>query len=184
MLLQISKETNSIDRIIILTKKCLLFLITIICYSEYEGDGIVRIKKDGHTYLIRVDKDEDICEKLLEACHQHQIKSAVVQGIGACQSAVISTYDGKENQFHDHVYEGLLELISLQGNIVFNSHGELVYHLHSCFSFVDDKNNLTIVGGHLKSAVIGYTGEIILNVLNHEIHTTYNDKVGIEIWDI
>lgn len=144
----------------------------------------MRVRKNKNTYLIRVDKGEDICEKLLEVCQQYEIKSGIVQGIGACQKAIISTYNGKENKFYNHVYEGLLELISLQGNIIINSYGKLTYHLHSSFSFVDEKDNLKIVGGHLKCAVIGYTGEIILNVLEDEIRTTYNDDIGIEIWNI
>ena len=58
------------------------------------------------------------------------------------------------------------EMISLQGNVVTDVNGRLKEHAHGMFSYLlPDSGEIAYLGGHLHSAWISYTGEIVLDVV-------------------
>ena len=59
-------------------------------------------RKDGNMILARIDKDEEILEKILEICRIENIYGAIFSGIGACGEAVTSSYIPEKNDFTDH----------------------------------------------------------------------------------
>lgn len=73
-------------------------------------------KMKDNIYL-RIDKGENIIESIKAVCREEGIYGGYFQGIGACGKAILSTYIPEGNDFIDHSYEGMLELISLMGNI-------------------------------------------------------------------
>jgi predicted DNA-binding protein with PD1-like motif len=93
----------------------------------------MQYKQLGQTIYLRVDKGEEILTQILKVCSAAGVKSATFSGIGACQAAVLSTYLPDRNDFTDHHLSGMLELVSLSGNITFD--GEALYeHAHATFS--------------------------------------------------
>lgn len=50
-------------------------------------------------------------------CQKEGIQAGSFQGIGACGDVIVSTYIAAENDFTDHEKTGMLELVSLMGNI-------------------------------------------------------------------
>lgn len=58
-------------------------------------------RKDGDTILVRVDKDEEILEEILDICRVENIYGALFSGIGACGKAVTSSYIPEKNDFTD-----------------------------------------------------------------------------------
>ena len=77
----------------------------------------MKYRRKGDQILIRIDKGEEILDIIRKICTAEKIYGAVFSGIGACSKAVVSSYIPEENDFTNHEADGLLELISLSGNI-------------------------------------------------------------------
>ena len=140
-------------------------------------------RKDGNMILVRIDKDEEILEKILEICHIEHIYGAFFSGIGACGKAVTSSYIPEKNDFTDHSAEGLLELVSLTGNISYEN-GLPVEHTHALFSYLDETGTQKVLAGHLKKAVVSYTAEIAIHVAGAMIEKKKDHATGIMVWKL
>ena len=140
-------------------------------------------RRDGNMILVRIDKDEEILEKILEICRIENIYGALFSGIGACGKAVTSSYIPEKKDFTDHEAEGLLELVSLNGNISCEN-DQPVEHTHALFSYLDKTGSQKILAGHLKKAVVSYTAEIAIEMTESMIKKKEDDTTGIMIWEL
>ena len=132
-------------------------------------------------YYIRVDKGEEIIEKLLEVCKSECINSAYFSGIGGCSRAEIQTFDPAEKCFETETLEGMLELISITGDVV-SDNGQLFHHAHAMFSYKDGEEH-KMAGGHIKSITVLYTAEIELRpVTGGKIGRKHDPETGTGFW--
>jgi len=92
-------------------------------------------RKIGDNYYIRMDRGDEIVSNLLEICEKESIPSAVFSGIGGCQSAELQVFIPETGSFETERLEGMLELVSLNGNVVRDDDGKLFHHTHALFSF-------------------------------------------------
>ena len=104
-------------------------------------------RKIGDNYYIRMDRGDEIIGNLLSICEKESIPSAVFSGIGGCQSAELQVFiperlrvgersSGMTGSFETEQLEGMLELVSLNGNVVRDDDGKLFHHTHALFSFM------------------------------------------------
>ncbi|MCR5089184.1 MAG: DNA-binding protein [Oscillospiraceae bacterium] len=141
-------------------------------------------RRIGDKVYIRIDKNEDIIHCVKKVCEEEHYCSAIFHGIGACGKVCISTYLPETESFLDHWKEGLLELISLDGNISHDSDGRLYEHSHAMFSYLNESKELSCFGGHLKKALVSYTAEIVLEELPEEgIGRMTDPYTGISVWN-
>lgn len=132
-------------------------------------------------FYIRVDKGEEIIEKILELCRAEGIRSAFFSGIGGCSRAELQTFIPEEGSFETEVLEGMLELINVTGNIVFDDEG-LFHHTHAVFSYKDGLEH-KMSAGHIKSITVLYTAEIELRpVIGDMIGRKYDPETGTGFW--
>ena len=82
-------------------------------------------RKIGDNYYIRMDRGDEIICNLLEICEKESIPSAVFSGIGGCQSAELQVFIPETGSFETEQLEGMLELVSLNGNVVRDDDGKL-----------------------------------------------------------
>lgn len=75
-------------------------------------------RKFGECYYIRMDRDDEIISTILEICKKENIKSATFSGIGGCKDAKIQTFIPETGSFEEQHISGMLELASLNGNVV------------------------------------------------------------------
>lgn len=136
-------------------------------------------KKTETEYYLRIDKGEEIVSKLIDFCKKENIKTAHFQGIGACNKVVCQTLNLENHTFINHEKTGMLEMISLLGNIAEDDNGELSFHAHSVFSYIEN-DEVKLFGGHLKEAYVCYTGEIILSPTENTIKRSA--KTGMNLW--
>jgi predicted DNA-binding protein with PD1-like motif len=141
----------------------------------------MQYRKQDAQVLIRIDRDEDILQTILAICAKEDISGAVFTGIGACGRAVLSTYLPEENSFLDREVEGMLDLISLNGNISME-HRVRREHTHAVISCRMDGEN-KVLAGHLTCAVVRYTAEILMTVTS-PIHRKYDSVTGITVLDL
>ena len=136
-------------------------------------------------YYLRIDKNEEILRTIMTLCKNEEILSATFHGIGACGEICIATYLAKEERFLEHKRSGLFELISLDGNIIHEDKGELFEHTHAIFSYLNENGEVCTFGGHLKSAVVSYTAEIVIDPIpGNGIGRMTDPHTGIPVWKL
>lgn len=112
------------------------------------------------TYMGRIPHDSDLLEQINSFCEQNNIKSGLVNIIGAVKQAKIGYYSQDKQQYQILEGENLkvgLEIVSCTGNISIKDSKPFA-HLHILFS---DSQGVTF-GGHLMPGVIVYAGEFII----------------------
>lgn len=141
-------------------------------------------KKLRETYYIRMDRGDKVVQKLLEICRTEGIKSATYSGIGGCSSAEIQTFIPEKGCFDTETVNGMLELVSLMGNIVTDDNDVMYHHTHAMFAYKDGDVHCSI-GGHLKETTVLYTAEIELRpTIGGSIGRTYNEETGTGFWKL
>jgi len=130
-------------------------------------------------FLIRLKKNEEIVTELTNFCEEQNVQAGFIHGLGAVQSAEIGFYHLNKQEYEFKNIDEDLEIVSLHGNVSLVG-GKPFFHLHGVFS--DEK--LKCYGGHLKSAIIGGTGEFRLEVFEEPISRVHNDEVGLKLLDL
>lgn len=144
----------------------------------------MKYRKIKDVFYIRIDKGEKVVESILNMCATENVKAGYFQGIGACDLVDLSTWIPEENDFTDHQLTGMLEMVSLMGNITTDNDNKPFLHSHATFSYLNKDGQVSLTGGHLKEARISYTGEIVLNPADEEIGRIFDENAGIEVWKL
>ena len=139
-------------------------------------------RKYADTYYVRLDRGDEITSSVLEVCRAERIKSAIYVGIGGCSKAEIQTFLPQTNEFETREVSGMLELVSLTGNVISDDEGELHHHTHAVFAYKEGDEH-HVVGGHINSITVLYTGEIELRpVVGGTIMWKHNPETGTGFW--
>jgi predicted DNA-binding protein with PD1-like motif len=136
----------------------------------------------GATLYIRMDRGDEVIKSLIAICQKEQIRSATYSGIGGCSSAAIQTFDPAAGAFHTEEKTGMLELVSLMGNIISDGDGTLHHHTHAMFSYVEDGEH-KVLAGHLKETAVLYTAEIELRPVDGIIGRKHDPETGTGFWN-
>ncbi len=133
---------------------------------------------------VRMDRGDEIISGLLEICLKEGVKSATFSGIGGCSGAEIQTFIPETGSFETQTLTGMLELVSLTGNITTDDAGNRHHHTHAVFSYKDNGEHC-IIGGHLKSVTVLYTAEIELRPVIGGVIKRMNDpETGTGFWKL
>jgi uncharacterized protein len=151
--------------------------------KDQERCDIMDYKKTKDTIYIRIDKGESVIETIKKVCEEENIGSGHFQGIGACDEAVLATWIPKKENFTYHTFSGMLEMVSLMGNISTDQDGNPYSHSHAVFSYLDEQEKPKVVAGHLEEARVSYTGEIVLWPADNTIGRMKDSMSGIDVWD-
>jgi len=139
-------------------------------------------RKIGNTIYARMDKGDELIAGVLSVCRQERILSAVFSGIGGFQEAAIQTFIPESGQFETQTVSGMLEMLSVNGNIITDEGGNLYPHAHAAFSYKDGEKHC-VTGGHLRSATVLYTAEIeIRPVVGGVIKRKPDAETGTGFW--
>ena len=140
-------------------------------------------RKFGETYYARMDKGDEIIRCILALCKKENIASAIFSGIGGCSGAEIQTFIPETGTFETETLTGMLELASLNGNIVTDEAGNSYHHTHAVFSCKDGSRHC-MAAGHIRSITVLYTAEIELRpVIGGAIKRKYDAETGTGFWD-
>ena len=139
-------------------------------------------RKFGETFYIRLDKGDEIISCLLDICKKENIYSAIFSGIGGCSEAQVQTFLPEKGEFETETVSGMLELVSLKGNIISDEKGTLCHHSHAMFSYKKGDEHC-VLAGHLKSVTVLYTAEIELRpVSGGIIKRRFDAETGTGFW--
>ena len=145
----------------------------------------MKYREFGTKVYIRVDKGDELIDCITRVCEEMGILSATFHGIGACGDVTVATYIEEKDDFLDHSRSGLLEMVSLDGNIVTTDDGRYAAHTHAMFSYLNEEKGVSFFGGHLKAATVSYTAELVLEpVIGGELGQMKDPITGIDIWKL
>ena len=141
-------------------------------------------KRYTDTYYIRMDRGDEIISKILEICEKEDIRSCCFSGIGGLSQAEIQTFVPEKGIFETETIDGLLELVSVTGNIVTDDENVYYHHTHAAVAYKDETGH-HMRGGHIKSLTVLYTAEIELRpVTGGRIGRVFNPETGTGFWDL
>lgn len=129
-----------------------------------------------HTQVIRFDKGEDVIAHLALIANDQQIRGASFTLIGAAEKVTLSYYSLTKKSYEDHVIEEDVEITGVIGNIGWIDK-DVVIHAHGSFA----KQNLQVIGGHIKSLIISATGEVYLQHIATELVRAYDERTGLNL---
>jgi predicted DNA-binding protein with PD1-like motif len=130
----------------------------------------------GNRYVVRIDRGEEIVESLKAFLAQSGVLSGWVSGIGAVYGAEVARFVAGTKQYIAMKLEGEHEITALNGNIAVLD-GKPFLHLHISLTDTAFRG----VGGHLKSAVVSGTCEVIIDVLEGYLKREFNEKEGLNL---
>ena len=125
--------------------------------------------------FVKLEKGDMIISSIISVCKKMGIETASVSGIGACKCLELGYYDTSSKKYKTMAFSQGYEILSLLGNV---TEGEKI-HLHITVS----DENFNVFGGHLISAEISVTGEIVLDTSLANIKRKPDFDTGLNMWD-
>ena len=145
----------------------------------------MKYKKYNSSIYARFDKGDEVLTSIIDVCKKENICLASFSGIGGCGEVTVGTYEIDKADYKTETKTGMLEMLSINGNVTVNQDNELFAHAHAMFSYIDENNKIALIGGHLKKAVILLTGEVVIKPeLDEKINRIKDKNVGINVWDL
>ncbi len=134
-------------------------------------------KAAGRHWIIRIDKGEEIVATLERFCREKEIRLGTVSGIGATDRATIGLFKTQTKEYVRKEMAGDHEITSLTGNIS-RMKGEVYLHLH--VNLAD--GNYHTFGGHLNSAVVSATCELVVRELDGGMDREFSEEIGLNLY--
>lgn len=135
-------------------------------------------RRFGQTIYARIDRGEEILEKVKELAQKEQIRLASVQALGAVGQFTVGVFKTAEKKYMANEFAGDFEIVSLTGTI--NTMNDAFYcHLH--MSAGNDKGE--VFGGHLNRAVVSATCEMVIRVTEGRVDRRFDADVGLNVFD-
>lgn len=133
-------------------------------------------RKFGNTYIVRLDKGEEILEQVKALALREHIKLAAIQALGAVNDFTVGVFNTTEKKYYANSFQGTYEIVSLTGTID-TMKGDFYCHLH--MSAGDGQGH--VVGGHLNRAVISATCEMVVTEIPGAVDREFNQEIGLNL---
>lgn len=127
-------------------------------------------------FMLVLKKNESLKEALIQYANAHALNSAALFGIGALRDPVLGIFNETTKKYYEKKFEGLFELLSLNGNLT-KAEGQFIAHLH--VTLCDDE--FRAFGGHLVSAEVGITAEILITPLAKTLTRSLDNETGLKL---
>ena len=139
----------------------------------------MEFRRFGDTYVIRMDRGEEIIAALTAFCAQEGVKLASVEALGAADHVVIGLYDVGAKQYHRHAFDEQMEITSLLGNVS-TKDGETYLHLHINLC----REDMSVIGGHLNECRVSATCEMFVRRLDGAVERKLDEAVtGLNLYE-
>ena len=134
-------------------------------------------RKFNNTIVARIDKGEEILEKIKEIALNERIKLANINALGATSDFTVGVFKTEEKKYYSNTFKGNFEIVSLTGTIN-TMNGEFYTHIH--MSAGNDKGE--VFGGHLNRAVVSSTCEMVINIIDGQVDRYLDEQIGLNIF--
>ena len=147
--------------------------------AENRGGRIVKLLETGGRFLVRFDPGETLPEALVELARTQGWRTASLQGLGAVHKVVLAYYDLQVRQYLKFPVEGIVELVSLTGNLS-SVDGVPTWHLHAA---VADRTG-ALKGGHLVALEVAITLECWIHPADRTVTRRLDERSGLNLLDL
>ena len=134
-------------------------------------------KKFNNVIVARIDKGEEILDKIKEIALQENIKLANVNALGATNDFTVGVFKTEEKKYYSNEFKGNFEIVSLTGTIN-TMNGEFYTHIH--MSAGNDKGE--VFGGHLNKAIVSATCEMVINIIDGTVDRYFDEEIGLNLF--
>jgi len=128
------------------------------------------------TFAIIFDKGDEVRESLLEFANTNRLGDSQVTAIGAFSEVTLGYFDRLQKTYRKIPLKEQVEVLSLTGNIV-EKDGRPSLHAHVVVGRADG----TAHGGHLLSARVWPTLEMILSEIPVHLRRAYDEETGLAL---
>ncbi len=127
--------------------------------------------------IARIEKGEEILEKVKEIALKEKIKLASINALGATNEFTVGVYKVDEKKYYANEFKGNFEIVSLTGTI--NTMDDKFYtHIH--MSAGNDKGE--VFGGHLNKAIVSATCEMVISIIDGKVERYFDEEVGLNVF--
>ncbi len=153
------------------------FAILNIIKACFSGGKSMEYKRFDNVIFVRIDKGEEILEKLKEVAINEKIKLGYISALGATNDFTVGVFKTDEKKYISNTFKGDFEIVSLTGTIT-TMDEEFYAHLHMSAGDKDGK----VFGGHLNHAQISATCEMVINVCDGKVERKFDDITGLNLF--
>lgn len=133
----------------------------------------------GSTYVIRLETGEQILATLSGLCERDKIGSGFFSGLGAVGEAEIGHFDPVAKAYSTIKVIEPCEIVSFHGNVSWQDDRPFI-HAHIGLG----RKDFSLLGGHLREAVVSATCEVYLTSFRDEIVRRKNVETGLSLLDL
>ena len=134
-------------------------------------------RRFDNTIIARIDKGEEIVTAVAAIARQEKIRLASIQALGAIDQFTAGVFLPEQKQYLANEFSGYFEIASLTGTIS-TMNGEIYSHLH--ISAGNEKGE--VFGGHLNSATVSATCEMVIQVINGQVERAFDPEIGLNLF--
>lgn len=128
------------------------------------------------TFIVVFAPEDEVMSGLDKFCNETGINAASFSAIGAFSSAVIGYFELRSKDYKSIPVDEQVEVLSLIGDII-PYRGKPKMHAH----VVLGKSDGAVCGGHLLSATVKPTLEVVVTELPAYLHREMNEEFGIPL---
>ena len=130
--------------------------------------------------VAKIEPSEDIFDAIKEIIEKHNIKSGLLNIIGALKKFTIGYFHIDKKEYAIKTFDQDVELISCIGNISYKDNLPII-HLHASVSM----NDYGIIGGHLiQPSIVSITAEVYIYEINQIINRKNDPQFELSLLDL
>jgi predicted DNA-binding protein with PD1-like motif len=134
-------------------------------------------QKLGDTYFVRLDRGEEVLDRLTALCRKEGITLAQVDGLGAVDEATVCVYDVPSKQFFRKTFSEPMEISNLCGTVT-QMNGEVYLHIHATVC----DGQLNAHDGHVNALRVSATCELTVRTVPGTVGRVHDDSIGLNIF--
>ena len=134
-------------------------------------------RRFNNKIVARIDKGEEILDRLKKIALLENIKLAKVTAIGATNEFTVGVFKTAEKKYYSRDFKGDFEIVSLSGTIN-TMNGEYYSHIH----FSAGNENGEVFGGHLNKAIVSATCEMVIHIIDGKVDRYYDEEIGLNLF--
>jgi len=134
-------------------------------------------KRFNNKIVARIDKGEEILDKIKEIALKENIKLANVNALGATNDFTVGVYNIDEKKYYSNSFTGNFEIVSLTGSIN-TMNGEFYTHIHMSCGDSEGK----VFGGHLNKAIVSATCEMFIEIIDGTVDRFKDLETGLNLF--
>lgn len=135
-------------------------------------------RRFDNVIVARLDKGEEILEKIKEISLKEDIRLANINALGATNDITVGVFKTAEKKYYSNSFTGDMEIVSLTGTVN-TMNGEFYSHLHMSCGDV----NGNVFGGHLNRAVVSATCELVMYIIDGRVDRKFSEEIGLNLFE-